>query len=327
MNASTDRGDSTVGTTGRRDQFVRFALLLLSGPIAWAVSSLVGRFAPGVAEAVYGGGFGAWGGFLLARATAWIPFSLAEFALASFVVFELGRLGRSLVRAPRWRRLGAATLRVLRDFSVVVAVFYLLWGFHYARPTLPERAQWPDFDLPLDERVALAGRLVDRANARYVDVHGTEDAGAATTLDGDGVAALDAALEAAWADLPADLALPDAARWTRGPVKHPVIAPLMHRLGISGFYFPFTGEANVNDGVPIVHRARVMSHEKAHQRGVGPEDEANFLGWMAAARADESRTHATRPRSSHSVSCFFTLPAGAARLAGARDAFPASNAT
>lgn len=284
MNASEERGTPTVGPTRAGNKSWRLALALLAGPTAWLVATLVGRYAPGLAETVYGGGAGAFGGYVLARATAWLPFSLAEFALMGFVGLELARLGRSLRSTPRWKRLGAASWRVARDLSLVVAVFYVVWGFHYARPTLPERAAWPDFDLDLETRIALAGAEVDRANTLYRALHGREDAGVPTALDD--VRALDAALEASWANLPSSLELPAAARWSRGPVKELLISPLLHRLGLSGFYFPFTGEANVNAGVPIVSRARVMSHEKAHQRGIGPEDEANFLGWMAAARAD-----------------------------------------
>ena len=266
---------------------MRWIAWLAVGPVAWGLATLVGRAAPGLAESLYGGGAGAFGGFLLARATGWIPFSLAEFVLAGFVVFEIGRLVRALVRRPRARRLGGAALRVARDLSVMVAVFYLVWGFHYARPRLPDRADWPSPDLDVATRVALAGDQTERANRLYRTLHGTDDTGTPTALDGARVGALDEALETAWAELPEALALPEAARWRRGPVKELVISPLLHRLGLSGFYFPFTGEANVNADVPIVHRARVMSHEKAHQRGVGPEDEANFLGWMAAARADD----------------------------------------
>jgi hypothetical protein len=52
-------------------------------------------------------------------------------------------------------------------------------------------------------------------------------------------------------------------------------------MGLSGFYCPFTGEANVNASVPAAYRAHTIAHEKAHQRGIHPENEANFLGFLA----------------------------------------------
>lgn len=261
------------------------AALLVAGPAAWALSQVLGRTSPQAVEAVYGGAVGAALGGALARATGWIPFSVAEGALAGFVLFELGRFVHALTRrGSRRRSLVRATLRVARDLSAAVAVFYLLWGLHYARPRLPERESWP----PLRTDVELLARLTDQqvrqTNAAYLALHaGSEDAGHPTAFDELG--SIDRALDAAWPGVVAELGLPASAGWARGPVKTLFISPLLHRLGLSGFYFPFTGEANLNASVPAVRLAHVMAHEKAHQRGVGPEDEANFLGWRVAASA------------------------------------------
>jgi hypothetical protein len=72
-----------------------------------------------------------------------------------------------------------------------------------------------------------------------------------------------------------------------GPAKRLLISPVLGRLGRSGFYFPFTGEANVNAGVPAISYPQVVAHEKSHQRGIGPEKEANFFGFLAAALAPD----------------------------------------
>jgi hypothetical protein len=61
------------------------------------------------------------------------------------------------------------------------------------------------------------------------------------------------------------------------------------RLGISGFYFPWTAEANVLRDTPLVSRPQSMAHEKAHQRGIGPESEASFLGYVAGTLAPHRR--------------------------------------
>ena len=53
------------------------------------------------------------------------------------------------------------------------------------------------------------------------------------------------------------------------------------RLGLSGFYFPFTGEATVNAAIPDATVPFVAAHEMAHQRGIAPEDEANFQAYLA----------------------------------------------
>lgn len=62
---------------------------------------------------------------------------------------------------------------------------------------------------------------------------------------------------------------------------------LMSLLGFTGFYFPFTGEANVNRDFPAALQPETISHELAHQRRVASEAEANFVGIAAAIASDK----------------------------------------
>lgn len=286
-----ERGPATVATgrTPNKPRMLtrRTIFLLVSGPLAWALSQVLGRVAPGLVETLYGGAVGAALGGALARATGWIGFSVAEWALTGFVIAELVRLGRACTGpAPRLRALEHALVRVTRDCSVVVAVFYVVWGLHYARPRLPDREQWPPLEVDTGLLATLAQDQVIAANRAYRSLHGgRDDIGAPTAWEA-AQAGLDAALDAAWPAVTHEMHLPASAAWARGPVKPLLLSPLLHRLGLSGFYFPFTGEANINATVPAVRRAHVIAHEKAHQRGVGPEDEANFLGWRVAATAE-----------------------------------------
>ncbi len=54
---------------------------------------------------------------------------------------------------------------------------------------------------------------------------------------------------------------------------------------ITGIYFPFTFEANVNVDVPPYSIPATMCHELAHLRGFMREDEANFIGYLACCRS------------------------------------------
>ena len=70
------------------------------------------------------------------------------------------------------------------------------------------------------------------------------------------------------------------------PPKQPRPAgELLSRLGISGIYFPFTGEATVNALMPQVSFPFTAAHEMAHQRGIAREDEANFMAFLACREA------------------------------------------
>jgi hypothetical protein len=101
------------------------------------------------------------------------------------------------------------------------------------------------------------------------------------------MAAVDAAIERAFEHVQSDLGLEESFAAPRGRAKPVAMSALMNYLHIGGFYFPWTGEANYNRLQPPVSLPFVIAHEKAHQRCVTSEDEANFIGFAACVRADD----------------------------------------
>jgi len=61
--------------------------------------------------------------------------------------------------------------------------------------------------------------------------------------------------------------------------------------GFTGYYNPFTGEAQVNTLVPKFTQPYTTCHELAHQIGYAKEMEANFVGYLAAAASTDTLFH------------------------------------
>ena len=70
-------------------------------------------------------------------------------------------------------------------------------------------------------------------------------------------------------------------------VKPVYFSTVMSDLGISGIYSFFTGEANVNVEYPDYCLPFTAAHEMAHQRGVGRENEANFVAFLVCISSDD----------------------------------------
>lgn len=68
-------------------------------------------------------------------------------------------------------------------------------------------------------------------------------------------------------------------------VKPVMLSHLWSYTGISGVYFPFFSEANVNVDMPAWTVPFTASHEVAHTCGIAREDECNFLAFLSC------RTH------------------------------------
>lgn len=61
--------------------------------------------------------------------------------------------------------------------------------------------------------------------------------------------------------------------------------------GFTGYYNPFTGEAQVNTSVPAFLQPFIGCHEVAHQLGYAKEMEANFVGFLTAVSSKDTLLH------------------------------------
>lgn len=71
------------------------------------------------------------------------------------------------------------------------------------------------------------------------------------------------------------------------PAPKPVkMSRAMSHMNITGVFFPFTFEANVNVDIPPYQIPATMLHELVHLRGFMREDEANFIAYLSSINSD-----------------------------------------
>lgn len=61
--------------------------------------------------------------------------------------------------------------------------------------------------------------------------------------------------------------------------------------GFTGYYNPFTAEAQINTTIPKFLQPFVACHEVGHQIGYAKEMEANFVGYLAASASKDTLFH------------------------------------
>ena len=69
--------------------------------------------------------------------------------------------------------------------------------------------------------------------------------------------------------------------------KNVIFSKSMSYFNITGIYFPFTLEANVNTDVPDFSIPATMCHELAHINGIMREDDANFIAFLSCINSDD----------------------------------------
>jgi hypothetical protein len=225
----------------------------------------------------------------ISRTFGIVPFPLFEIV----IVLVVGALLISAVRgawqvARRTRRFSNAAargaLRIARDAGVLLTLFYVVWGFNYVRPRLDARLGYSSGTVAsTEEIVRLTRQLVDGANAAYVELRGSEDAGTPTTMPSDRRALL-VALDSGWRRTTAELKLAPNAAQAYGRPKSPFSSTLARHMGVSaGIFFPYTGEALVIADLPAPQFVKTLAHEQAHQRGTAVEGDANALAFFVCA--------------------------------------------
>lgn len=235
---------------------------------------------PLIAERVFAQGVTRWLSFALNRLTNFIPVSFYEliaaflvaggaFFLVSLVVFaakkEFARAGLWLYRA------AVAALFVLLAFGVLYAPLY-------ARAHADE-ALGLTTDVTPQSLYAAAEYYVDALNETSARLERDADGNVLPTC---GFGALADRLNARYAAFEGNYFADFEVR-----AKAVLLSVPMSYLGITGIYFPFTAEANVNVNIPAYELPATMAHEMAHAKGVSRENEANIVSYAVCILSED----------------------------------------
>jgi hypothetical protein len=264
-------------------------LTLAGAGVACYLLLLILQRYPAATERLYSSTVSPLIGQGLSRVTRIVPFSLYEIVLVAVIGIVIVRITIGIGATVRRRRrvanaIASGLLFLAASAGMLVALFYLLWGFNYVRPSLESRLGLERGTAAGIEEVAtLTRQLVDAGESAYVAVHGRNDAGSPTALPPDRRTIV-AALDSGWDRAARVLALQHSASATYGAPKSPWSSTVARYLGISGgMYFPFTGEALVVRDLPGPQFIKTMAHEQAHQRGTAVEGDANALAYFVCA--------------------------------------------
>lgn len=206
------------------------------------------------------------------------PFSFGDVLYLAVIVYLIYALIRLIALCIKKRFMQAGLLATGITIGVFAGIFtfYLFWGLNYFRPSAGERLNLRDSTYTKAELQKVTTILIDSANASRARV-------TAADLQRGNDSIYKTAVRAV-----VKLSGTSAEFSTYSPaVKPSLLTPLLNYISTSGYYNPFTGEAQMNYQMPVFNRPFVACHEMSHQMGYGAEDEANFVGFLAASRSDD----------------------------------------
>jgi hypothetical protein len=75
--------------------------------------------------------------------------------------------------------------------------------------------------------------------------------------------------------------------YSHSSLKPSLFSPVGQFIGFTGYYNPFTAEAQLKTDIPVFLKPFVLTHEIAHQLGYAKENEASFVAYLTCkASAD-----------------------------------------
>ena len=211
----------------------------------------------------------------------WIPFSVGDVLyLAAFVflVLKTWKLLQLLVRRKVKEYLSRVLLRrYLKLVLLVYVLFNLLWGLNYNRQGIANQLGLQVTSYNKEDLWLLTNMLQQRLNAAAAEVDSVNRLSFDhnPTLFRQGVQDFNKA-EARFPFL----------RYRTPSVKASLYGKLGKYFGYTGYYNPFSGEAQLKTNVPVFMKPFVLNHEIAHQLGYAKENEANFVSFLVSRQSD-----------------------------------------
>lgn len=201
-------------------------------------------------------------------------------AVAGIAVLCLCTGLRALVRSTQrrrtlWRMIQGTLCTVLTVYTALC----LLWGANYYIDSFQDRSGIHARSASMEELTDLTAYFADQLSQTYAHVARDENGSFAVPRE-EIFAAAPTIYEASYEEFPF---LRHKDRMPKAFVNSRVLSA----MGFTGFYFPFTGETNLNIDCPASFLPATIVHELGHQRGIASEQECNFLAVVVSLHAKD----------------------------------------
>ena len=199
--------------------------------------------------------------------------SIAEvlyIVLLSVAIFYVANVLRRLVTQPhRGRTLYRFFLTVVCSGLSIYAGFCLLWGVNYYADSFQQQSGIYARSCTVEELEAVTADFAHQL-AQAADNVQRDENGCFAVSRQEIFAAATSVYAPSYEEFP-------CLRMKDHTPKAISCSTVLSAMDFTGFYFPFTGEANLNVDCPASFLPSTIVHEMAHQRGIASEQECNFI--------------------------------------------------
>lgn len=253
-------------------QLYKKLILAFSGLSILFINAIL-KYFPEFVENYYSNGLYVWISKLMRYSFGSIPFSVGDLLYTLSILYILRWLIKNRKRiikdTKHW------FLEVCTGLSFAYIAFHVLWAFNYYRLPLHITLNLED-DYTTEELNNVIDYLIIETNTAHSKLNPQD------TLKiefPNTKAEIIDKIPQGFVEL--QKTFPEL-KYNPASIKSSVYSTPLTYMGFSGYLNPFTNEAQVDILVPKYKLATTGSHEVAHQLGFAAENEANFIGGLAA---------------------------------------------
>ena len=206
--------------------------------------------------------------------TGWLPFSLGDvlYILLGFYIFAsiCFFVRRFIKEKPKWTIAKEYLVKAFNFLAIIFIVFKLFWGLNYSREGIA-------YQLKLNETVYCKEDVVELIEDLIFEANRCRRQISDTTLTEMNIDSIVAQTKKAYHQISKKY---DFLSIDKFSIKPSLFSPTGNYLGYTGYYNPFSGEAQVRNDIPKILLPFIACHEVAHQLGYASEDEANFIAFL-----------------------------------------------
>jgi hypothetical protein len=245
----------------------------------WAFVQIIAQF-PDFVERYYSNGLYYYLTNLYQLLVGWIPLSIGDVFYILIILYIIKNLIYTIrnksfnFNKTAWK-LGAI-------ISIVFFVFHFNWGLNYYRHSVNERLNFEIQPYSNQELVQLSEKLIKKLNEIHLSIAKND-----TILIENYKSKKEITEKSYEVYDEFQLKFPQFSH-KKITVKNSLFSVPLTYMGFAGYLNPFTNEAQVNCLIPKSAFTSTVCHEIAHQIGIGPESEANFIGYLAAINSSDS---------------------------------------
>ena len=208
----------------------------------------------------------------------WLPFSFGDLVYAFAIIYVIRWLFVNRFRAIKDTKYWFVD--VFSALAIIYFAFHLFWGMNYYRLPL-YKSLGLKADYSTEQLVSVTEKLIKKANVLHVSIAKNDTLKVDIPYHKNDI--LDMAADG-YDGLEKEF--PHLAYHPKSVKKSLFSYPLTY-MGFSGYLSPLTNEAQVDGLIPVFKFPTTASHEIAHQLGFAAENEANFIGCLAAINNDD----------------------------------------